>query len=184
MVRRTTPSVVLAVLLLLAAGSSAGAAPSRGTAARAAASRTLPSPDVIAPVLNGIDVIRQFERPGHDWSAGHRGVDLAADVGAPVVSSVDGIVTFAGTVVDRGVVTVQDARGMRSTIEPVSTVVHPGETVRKGQTIATALAGHCTERPCVHWGIRVGSGYVDPIGLLRPPVRIVLLRVPANPRSP
>ncbi|OIQ88437.1 peptidase family M23 [mine drainage metagenome] len=185
-VRRTPPSVVLAVLLLLAAGSSAGAAPSpsRGTAALAAASGTPPSPDVIAPVLTGIDVIRSFERPEHDWSAGHRGVDLAADVGAPVVSAVDGVVMFAGTVVDRGVVTVQDPRGMRSTVEPVSPVVRTGETVRKGQTIATAVAGHCAERPCVHWGIRVGSGYVDPLDRLRPPLRIVLLPAPANPRGP
>ncbi len=182
--RRTPPAAVLGALLLLAAGSSAGAtsARSQGTAVVPAASVTIPSPGLVAPVLNGIDVIRPFIRPEHDWSAGHRGVDLAADGGAPVVSAVDGVVTFAGTVVDRGVVTVQDSRGVRSTVEPVSPLVRTGEPVRRGQTIATAIDGHCADRSCVHWGIRVGTTYVDPLDLLHPPVRIVLLPVPVNPR--
>ena len=182
--RRMLAFVVLDVLLLATTGSSAGASPSpppsQGITIRTAAPTTPPSPDVVAPVPSGIDVVRPFVRPEHDWSAGHRGVDLAADVGAPVVSAVDGVVTFAGTVVDRGVVTVQDAHGMRSTVEPVSPVVRTGATVRKGQTIATSMIGHCSGRPCVHWGVRVGAAYIDPLELLHPPVRIVLL--PARPR--
>ena len=107
-------------------------------------------------------------------------MDLATDVGAPVVSAIDGVVTFAGTVVDRGVVTVRDGHGMLSTVEPVTPVARTGETVQKGQAIATAVGGHCSDRTCLHWGVRVGGAYVDPLGLLRRPARIVLLPMPAS----
>ena len=186
--RRARRSAVVAVLILLAPSSSAGAAPTyrqgpairteTGPLARTGLSATRPAPAVGAPVPTGIDVLRRFERPDHDWSAGHRGVDLATEVGNPVVSAVDGVVTFAGTVVDRGVVTVRDGRGRLSSVEPVAPVVRTGETVQKGQTIATVMDGHCSDRPCLHWGVRVGGVYVDPLGLLRPPARIVLLPIP------
>jgi murein DD-endopeptidase MepM/ murein hydrolase activator NlpD len=151
-----------------------------GTLTRTWVSATRPSPEIVAPVPTGTGVLRRFERPDHDWSAGHRGVDLATDVGAPVVSAIDGVVTFSGTVVDRGVVTVRDVHGMLSTVEPVTPVARTGETVQKGQAIATAMTGHCSSQPCLHWGIRVGGAYVDPLGLLRRPARIVLLPIPAG----
>lgn len=138
----------------------------------------LPAPGAVAPVTAPIEVIRPFVRPEHTWSSGHRGVDLATEVGATVVSPVDGVVTFAGTVVDRGVLTVQDSHGTRSTVEPVSPLVRAGEKVARGQPVATVAPGHCTDRPCVHWGVRVGAAYVDPLDLLRRRTRIVLLPVP------
>lgn len=171
-----------AALLLVTAGAPAASEmPGPGGAVpHEAPSETtdLPAPGAVAPVTAPIEVIRPFVRPAHTWSSGHRGVDLAAEVGALIVSPVDGVVTFAGTVVDRGVLTVQDSHGTRSSVEPVSPLVHAGETVSRGQPVATVMPGHCTDRPCVHWGVRVGVAYVDPIDLLRRRTRIVLLPVP------
>src|SRR5438128_12119850 len=51
-------------------------------------------------------VVRGFEPPPRPWSAGHRGVDLAAGQGSPVRAAAAGRVVFAGTVAGQGVVSV------------------------------------------------------------------------------
>jgi len=47
-----------------------------------------------------------FDAPVARWGPGHRGVDLAGAVGQVALAPVSGIVTFAGTVVDRGILTI------------------------------------------------------------------------------
>jgi murein DD-endopeptidase MepM/ murein hydrolase activator NlpD len=53
------------------------------------------------------------------FGPGHRGVDLAAVAGAPVLAAGAGTVVFAGTVAGRGVVSVDHSGGLRTTYEPV-----------------------------------------------------------------
>jgi murein DD-endopeptidase MepM/ murein hydrolase activator NlpD len=121
-------------------------------------------------------VLRLFDPPAQRWAAGHRGVDLASDDG--IVSAPGaGVVTFSGTVVDRGVVTITHADGLRSSLEPVGDAPAAGTTVRAGDPVGTVESvGHCS-RACVHWGVRRGETYLDPLSLLgREPV--VLLPVP------
>jgi len=43
------------------------------------------------------EVVRRFDQPLSRWSSGHRGVDLLATVGQPVLSAGDGIVAFSGS---------------------------------------------------------------------------------------
>lgn len=131
-----------------------------------------------APVLGAADVVRPFDAPDTPWSAGHRGVDLAADVGVDVLAPASGTVTFAGTVVDRGVVTVLHDDGLRSSVEPVDPVVAAGDHVEGGAPIGVLQTGHCVERSCVHWGVRRGDTYLDPLALLRAAGPVVLLPVP------
>lgn len=72
---------------------------------------------------------------------------------------------FAGTVVDRGVVTI-DHGGIRTTYEPVTAAVAVGDPVVPGTVLGVVGEGaHCSLR-CLHWGARVGDDYVEPLALL------------------
>ncbi|HEX6937495.1 MAG TPA: M23 family metallopeptidase [Actinomycetes bacterium] len=113
-------------------------------------------------------VVAGFEAPTGPYAAGHRGADLAAEVGEPVRSAGFGVVAFAGPVAGRGVVSVDHADGRRTTYEPVSPVVAAGDPVREGQVLGTlsAAPGHCLPATCLHWGLRVGETYLDPLALV------------------
>ena len=77
---------------------------------------------------------------------------------------------IAGPVAGRGVVTLLHADGRTTTYEPVTPEVGVGESVRAGQVIGRLHegAGHCGEIPsCLHWGLRDGEDYLDPMSLLR-----------------
>ncbi|MGX5715650.1 peptidoglycan DD-metalloendopeptidase family protein [Arthrobacter sp. MAHUQ-56] len=127
-------------------------------------------------------VLRAFDPPPKPWLSGHRGVDLgAAGDRAQVMSPAAGTVSFAGVVVDRPVITIDHGGGLRSSFEPVDTVLAVGAVVAAGQVIGTALPGHCPPAECVHWGVRDGEEYVNPLQFvvdLRPSV---LLPLPGAP---
>ncbi|WP_206619555.1 M23 family metallopeptidase [Streptomyces hoynatensis] len=118
-------------------------------------------------------VARLFRPPPEPWAAGHRGVDLRTAPGAPVRAAGAGVVTFAGRVAGRGVVTLElDAGGsppLRLTHEPVRPAVAAGDRVRAGEVLGELAEGpyHCAE-PCLHWGLLRGETYLDPLGLLPP----------------
>ncbi len=128
-----------------------------------------------APPVPG-RVAAPFHRPEERWLAGHRGIDLDARALDTVRAPRDGVVAFAGTVVDRPVVVVAHADGSRSTLEPVTATVSVGTQVARGDALGTVgpQPGHCAPGTCVHWGVRVGDDYLDP-ALLLEGVQIVLL---------
>jgi len=113
-------------------------------------------------------VHRLFEPPTTQWSRGHRGVDLLARVGQPVLSAGQGVVAFSGVVAGRGVITIRHAGEMRTTYEPVDARMPAGALVGRGATIAvvSAMAGHCVPLTCLHWGAISGQAYLDPLSLL------------------
>ncbi|MCR6711341.1 MAG: M23 family metallopeptidase [Demequina sp.] len=121
-----------------------------------------------------------FDRPESEWGPGHRGVDLWADQGDEVGAPGDGVVTFAGVIAGRGVIVVLHPSGLRSTLEPVMASVRLGESVSRGQPVGTLeLTGsHCAPRACLHWGVRRGDEYLDPLDVLRGfgPIRLLPLR--------
>ena len=122
------------------------------------------------------EVLARFDPPQQTWGAGHRGVDLAAAVGQPVLAPSAGVVTFSGVVVDRGVVVVTAASGLRSSLEPVTSSVPVGAPVARGQVVGqvSAATGHCVPVPCLHWGVRRDETYLDPLALVGSR-RVVLL---------
>src|SRR5699024_4562613 len=65
------------------------------------------------PLVPERAVLREFEPPQEVWEPGHRGVDLEAAGGAPVHAAAAGVVAFAGRVVDRTVVSIDHADGIR-----------------------------------------------------------------------
>ena len=119
-------------------------------------------------------VVRPYEPPPTAYSAGHRGIDLAAP-GGTVYAPADGIVHFAGTVVDRPVLSLEHADGVLTSYEPVVTALAAGDAVARGQPIGTVRAGHCPGAPCLHFGVRVGGKYASPLLWLGGIERAVLL---------
>lgn len=115
-------------------------------------------------------VLRPFRAPVSAYGAGHRGLDLAAADGAPVLAVERGLVTHAGVVAGRGTVTIAHEGGLRSTYEPVAAAVAAGDEVASGEVLGTVQArdgpGHCGPRVCVHLGARHGASYLDPHPLL------------------
>lgn len=132
-----------------------------------------------APVAGVLRVVNSFRAPTSPWAAGHRGVDLEVAVGTEVLTPATGTVSFSGVVVDRGVVTITHPNGLRSSLEPVEPLVRIGDQVKAGQAIGlvSAVPGHCAPTVCLHWGVRRGATYLDPIGLLRGFGPIVLLPI-------
>lgn len=121
------------------------------------------------PISLPHSVVRRFEAPPHPWSAGHRGVDLAASPGIVVVAAGPGVVSFSGVVVGRGVVTVRHPDGRRTTYEPLDARVPAGTHVTAGTPLGRlSLTGsHCAPAACLHWGLLVGDDdYRDPLSLL------------------
>jgi murein DD-endopeptidase MepM/ murein hydrolase activator NlpD len=99
---------------------------------------------------------------------------LAASPGAAVVAAGPGVVTYAGTLAGRGVVTVTHGT-LRTTYEPVRATVATGDRVHAGQQIGVLDgAGHCASQACLHWGLLRGDTYLNPLSLLsRGPSRLL-----------
>jgi murein DD-endopeptidase MepM/ murein hydrolase activator NlpD len=130
-----------------------------------------PNPSVPSfgwPLTGSPVVTRPFDPPEHPYGPGHRGVDLRGSPGEQVVTAGDGIVAFAGMVAGRPVVSVDHPNGLRTTYEPVVAAVSIGQRVRRGDVLGALQAGHagCPAAACLHWGVRRGEEYLDPLGLL------------------
>jgi murein DD-endopeptidase MepM/ murein hydrolase activator NlpD len=143
--------------------------PAAGTDAAAAGF----APDWDWPAEPAPDVLAPFDPPPEPWLSGHRGVDLAAADGSDVLAPEAGRVSFAGTVVDRGVVTIDHGSGLRSSFEPVDSSLRKGDPVAAGDVVGTVSGTtHCSPN-CLHWGVRLGEAYVNPLQFvidLRPSV--------------
>lgn len=159
------PPPVLAVAALmepmpaLGAASPAGTAESTRPPARATAPWVWPTGDRV--------VERPWEAPDGDHGAGHRGIDVPAALGTPVVAVDDGNVAFAGSVAGRGVVTIDHGGGLVSTLDSVAPSVTKDQPVAQGDVVGTVAVGHCpSSAPCLHLGARVDDRYVDPMPYL------------------
>ncbi|WP_180685564.1 murein hydrolase activator EnvC family protein [Streptomyces gossypiisoli] len=125
------------------------------------------------PVGTRPPVLRGWEPPATRYGRGHRGVDLAAPPGAPVRAIAPGRVSYAGRVAGKGVVSVElsgtGTPPLRTTYEPVRASVRKGDEVAAGEVVGTVepRGSHCTTT-CVHWGLRRGDTYVDPLSVLPP----------------
>jgi murein DD-endopeptidase MepM/ murein hydrolase activator NlpD len=134
---------------------------------------TVPTVGRTWPVGLRPQLLRGWEPPATAYGPGHRGVDLAAAPGTPVRAVAAGRVSFAGRVAGKGVVSVEltgtGEPPLRTTYEPVAAAVEEGEEVEPGEVIGTvdATGSHCTVT-CVHWGLRRGETYLNPLSLLPP----------------
>jgi murein DD-endopeptidase MepM/ murein hydrolase activator NlpD len=135
------------------------------------AAAALPAPAVrwVAP-LDRLEVVRRFDPPASDYGPGHRGVDLAGAAGDVVRAAGAGVVSFAADLAGRGVVVVRHGE-LRTTYEPVTPLVEVGDEVAAGEALGKLATGRPHPgRPeagaRLHWGLRRGDDYLDPLALL------------------
>lgn len=183
--RARPPALVLLVLLVLLTGTGS-AVPVRAAVTTAAAVSRIAAAVPGAgywqwPLQPRPVVLRRFDPPAQRWLSGHRGVDLAARSGQQVRAPTAGIVSFAGTVVDRSVITIAHGHNLRSSFEAVESSLHRGDAVTSGQVIGRLSASaHCGSRSCLHWGVRRMDIYQDPLAFVMDLRPSVLLPVPAQ----
>ncbi|HEY7281870.1 MAG TPA: M23 family metallopeptidase [Actinomycetota bacterium] len=136
-------------------------------------------PATVAPASGGIPygtyqwpvhgaVIRPFEQPAGPFSAGHRGIDIAAPFGTPIRAPADGTVSFAGAVAGALFISIDHAAGIRTSYSWVSEIsVTKGRSVRAGDVIGKTGQGHPgSDRPHLHFSARLDGTYIDPMLLL------------------
>lgn len=117
-------------------------------------------------------VVRPFEAPAGPYGAGHRGADLSAPPGTPVRAAGDGTVVFVGRIAGSLHVTVLHGGGLRTSYSFLSEVsVREGTAVSRGDPLGAAGgtdpdSGH--DGSVLHFGLRVGDRYVDPMSLFAP----------------
>jgi hypothetical protein len=142
---------------------------------RAAASSSSGSPTWLWPVQG--PVITPYRNGADPYAGGqHRGIDIAAPVGTPVVSAAAGIVTFAGTAGSSGLtVAVRTDDGFDSSYLHLSAIrVRAGQRVAAGAELgAVGTSGRRSAAEShLHFGVReAGSrfAYRDPLDFLPPP---------------
>ncbi|HZM83582.1 MAG TPA: M23 family metallopeptidase [Candidatus Limnocylindrales bacterium] len=154
-------------------------------------------PTALASSLNSLDlldgpyawpvagpIVRPFDPPPRPWLPGHRGVDIEAPAGSLVRAAAGGVVWFAGMVASRPLVSISHPNGTRTTYEPVKPLVSAGDIVAAGDVIGTLSTGHAgCGKPCLHWGLRQGETYLDPLSLLGL-ARVRLLPPSSSARTP
>ena len=124
-------------------------------------------------------IIRGFDPPDDPYGAGHRGIDIAADLSTVIVAPDDGVVTFAGKVGGKLFLTIDHGGGLSSTCSWLNGVmVRKGDHVRRGQPVALSGWGHPDEPVShLHFGVRRDGTYVDPLDYLAWPSVAELIRL-------
>lgn len=130
-------------------------------------------------------VTRSADIPQQNWLPGHRGVDLALEVGADVRAAEEGTVTFAGMVAGTPVVSIDHADGIRTTYQPVHARVRAGDAVTEGQVIGRLAPSTRDEHDGLHWGALTGrDSYINPLTLLEvPAIRLMPVDAPGRKSS-
>ncbi len=181
--RRRRVPIVIVLVVVVALGATARPA----HAASASASVSDGGGGWMRPVDG--PVVQPFVQPASVYGPGHRGVDFAVAPGTPVRAAADGVVSFAGSVAGTLHVTVAHVGGLRTSSSFLSSVlVREGQTVARGDVLGlTGGAGTDHDGSVLHFGLRIGERYVDPMLLFRPAdltklVRLVPARGPGGDR--
>ena len=173
---------LLVPLLLLGPLLSLGSAPPPSLASAVAApDRAWQSP------LHPLIVERPFLAPSGPYAPGHRGADLAASPGAIVRAPASGVVRVAGRVALKAVISIEHPHvilgrtGWRTTYEGVLAGVTVGDRVHTGDPIGVVILH--AHSGGIHWGLKNGRAYADPLRLLRRPVVLKPLHKPLALRA-
>lgn len=99
----------------------------------------------------------------------HPGIDIANDMGTPIVATADGTVSVAGW--NSGgygnMVDIDHGNGIMTRYShAMQVVVVPGQHVRRGQVIAYMGSTGYSTGPHVHYEVRVNGSPVNPVGYL------------------
>lgn len=121
------------------------------------------------PLEAPVHLVNPYFQPNSDYSAGHRGIDYRVSLGQPIFAPTDSTVWFAGTVVDRQVLSLRTGHGDLLAFEPACTSLKAGDKVELGEEIAwvcepdSSYTQHCVNDFCLHFSLRNDQGYLSPI---------------------
>ncbi|MBR6404305.1 MAG: peptidoglycan DD-metalloendopeptidase family protein [Eubacterium sp.] len=109
---------------------------------------------------------REVPTPGA--SSFHHGVDIAGDEGLPIVAAADGVVSFTGYFGAGGnTVIIDHGDGMSTLYMHMSAFgISEGANVTAGTVIGYVGSTGASTGPHLHFGIRIGGEYYDPLGYL------------------
>ena len=117
------------------------------------------------------DTINHYIAPMTEYGEGHRGIDLATQIGETVLSPADGEISFVGKVGYRNVISVRFGNSLTASLEPVCSAMGAGTFVLMGEEIGLVCEPdpeylwHCPEA-CLHFGTRSEAGYFSPLALI------------------
>ena len=116
-------------------------------------------------------VVRPFEPPATRYGPGHLGVDFRAAPGTPVRAAGPGTVVFAGAVGTTLHVAVAHSGNRRTSYSFLASVhARVGDIVQTGTVVGTTGGtGDNHDGSVLHFGLRIGDTYVDPMQLFAPP---------------
>ncbi|MFH1103397.1 MAG: M23 family metallopeptidase [Actinomycetota bacterium] len=118
---------------------------------------------LLGPPADG-PVVRRFAPDG--LFGGHWGIDVGVAEGTPVRAAASGVVTFSGTVAGNQTITVHHGGGVRTSYSYLTLRrVAAGERVAAGAILGASGVDHGI--PAVHFSVRVGDRYVDPLATCR-----------------
>jgi hypothetical protein len=137
-------------------------------------SSALADPDWTWPVRG--PVLTKFLNGDDPYAAGqHRGIDIGAAVGTPVVAATAGTVVYAGVVGSSGLTVAERAGDYElSYLHLSSASVRSGDHVEAGERLgAVGVSGtRSVEEAHLHFGVRSAAdrhAYLDPLRFLPPP---------------
>jgi murein DD-endopeptidase MepM/ murein hydrolase activator NlpD len=117
------------------------------------------------PVIGRISSLFGESRASSSGEArAHKGIDICAPQGTPVMAATDGVVSFAGTESEYGRLIVIDHGHSFSTVYGHLAKIQSraGEKVVKGQVIGTVGLSGNTTGPHLHFEVRLNNNPVNP----------------------
>jgi murein DD-endopeptidase MepM/ murein hydrolase activator NlpD len=120
------------------------------------------------PPVHGY-VSRRFLDPATFHQASHRGLDIAAREGTPILAAADGIVLFSDWTYRFGNLVVLAHRSGYTTFYGHNQVLfaRPGEHVRQGEPIALLGNSGVSTAPHLHFEVWQDGSPMDPMTLLK-----------------
>lgn len=110
------------------------------------------------------------ESPTEGASSNHKAIDIGAPTGTNIVAAADGEVTISTYSVSAGNYIMLDHGGGVSTVymHCSQLLVSKGAKVKKGQVIAKVGSTGYSTGPHLHFGVRSGGTYVNPLKYVSP----------------
>ena len=117
-------------------------------------------------ITSGFGEIRQVGSSG--GTRPHRGVDIAAPIGTPILSPADGVVSFAGREVTYGrLICIDHGHGYLTRYGHLKEVsVKTGDKVKRGQVIGEVGVTGKTNGPHLHYVVSLQGNSVNPAHFL------------------
>ena len=167
---------LLALLLTVAALVPVAAPAATGEGLVAPPPATAPRPPRVPALWMPVtgSVVRGFDARAGPYGPGHRGIDIAAPVGATVRAPAAGRVVFAGPVAGTTWTSLLVAQGVRVTLGPLLDPVRAGGVPSRaplgrlgpGHGAGTGQRAGPGWGATLHLSVRVDGVYVDPLAYL------------------